>query len=56
VLLLTSGQLSARNPLPIIASMTKSFTVMAIVKLRDEGKLTPEHIPRIQQLDFEKVD
>ncbi|WKN40650.1 serine hydrolase domain-containing protein [Tunicatimonas pelagia] len=40
-----------------IASMTKSFTAMAILKLRDEGKLSlhdpvTEHIPEAKNLEY----
>lgn len=40
-----------------IASMTKSFTAMAILKLRDEGKLrlqdpVAQYIPQMEQLEY----
>jgi CubicO group peptidase (beta-lactamase class C family) len=44
-----------------IASMTKSFTAMAILKLRDEGKLRLDdpaetHIPELQRLVYPTTD
>ncbi|MCW5983061.1 MAG: beta-lactamase family protein [Bryobacteraceae bacterium] len=44
-----------------IASMTKSFTALAILKLRDEGKLSLEDpvsrwIPEFQSLDYPTAD
>jgi CubicO group peptidase (beta-lactamase class C family) len=44
-----------------IASMTKSFTAMAIMKLRDEGKLTLDdpaerHVPQLRNLKYPTAD
>src|SRR5687768_15865893 len=44
-----------------IASMTKSFTAMAILKLRDEGKLSLEdpvskHVPELANLSYPTSD
>ena len=44
-----------------IASMTKSFTAMAIMKLRDEGKLSLEdlaerHVPELKGLPYPTAD
>jgi CubicO group peptidase (beta-lactamase class C family) len=44
-----------------IASMTKSFTAMAILKLRDEGKLSLDdlaerHVPELKQLRYPTTD
>ena len=44
-----------------IASMTKSFTAMAIVKLRDEGKLSLDdpiehHVPDLKVIDMHSTD
>lgn len=44
-----------------IASMSKSFTAMAILKLRDEGKLTlddlaQDHIPEMKNLNYLTAD
>jgi CubicO group peptidase (beta-lactamase class C family) len=44
-----------------IASMTKSFTALAILKLRDEGKLSLDdpaerHVPELKDLDYPTAD
>jgi CubicO group peptidase (beta-lactamase class C family) len=44
-----------------IASMTKSFTAMAILKLRDEGKLSLDdpaerHVPELKSLRYPTTD
>ena len=44
-----------------IASMTKSFTAMAVMKLRDEGKLSlddlaEQHVPELKQLRYPTAD
>ncbi|HEY0971937.1 MAG TPA: serine hydrolase domain-containing protein [Gemmatimonadales bacterium] len=44
-----------------IASMTKSFTAMAIMRLRDEGKLSLDdpverHVPELRDLDYPTTD
>lgn len=64
----TSGirDLSTRAPVDRdtvfrIASMTKSFTAMAILKLRDEGKLSLEdpaerHVPELKALKYPTAD
>lgn len=44
-----------------IASMTKSFTALAIMKLRDEGKISltdpvSKYIPEIEKLDYLTID
>ena len=44
-----------------IASMTKSFTAMAILALRDEGRLTLDdpverHVPELRTLDYPTAD
>ena len=60
----TDGRLSLEEGFPVasnskfhIASMTKSITAMAIVKLRDEGKLSLEdpvadYIPELKKLEY----
>lgn len=50
-----------RNTVFRIASMTKSFTAMAIMKLRDEGKLSLEdpverHVPELKTLAYPTSD
>lgn len=64
VLASAAGQINLEKELPAtvnsafrIASMTKSFTAMAILKLRDEGKLTlrdpvEDYIPGFSNLNY----
>jgi CubicO group peptidase (beta-lactamase class C family) len=52
---------ASRHSLFRIASMTKSFTAMAILKLRDEGKLSLSdpaslYIPALAQLEYPSSD
>lgn len=54
---LESGTVVTEHSLFRIASMTKSFTAMAILKLRDEGKLSLSdpasiYIPELEQLTY----
>ena len=64
VLASATGQINLEKKLPAtikssfrIASMTKSFTAMAIMKLRDEGKLSlsdqvSKYIPEMSTLEY----
>jgi CubicO group peptidase (beta-lactamase class C family) len=68
VLLKTAGIRETANNSPVtpetvfrIASMTKSFTAMAILKLRDEGKLSLEdpvsrYVPELANLRYPTTD
>ncbi len=54
---LESGTVVTEHSLFRIASMTKSFTAMAILKLRDEGKLSlsdpvSKYIPELERLTY----
>lgn len=58
---LSSKSLVTRDSVFRIASMTKSFTAMAILKLRDEGRLSLEdlaerHVPELKNLRYPTTD
>jgi CubicO group peptidase (beta-lactamase class C family) len=58
---LETGSSVTENSLFRIASMTKSFTAMAILKLRDEGELSlsdpvSRYIPELEQLKYLTAD
>lgn len=58
---LDSGEAANEHSLFRIASMSKSFTAMAILKLRDEGRLSladpvSDHLPALARLEYPTAD